>query len=93
MYGVVHPAAHTPFFMSYSMYSISYFIPSVWSASMLLGFSSGPDLGIGKEGKCPPKCPACPTKHDAMQGRIGPFFLGLALNQAFIVPDKYLTNL
>ena len=30
-------------------------------------FAAGPDLGIGKEGKCPPKCPDCPTKHDAMQ--------------------------
>ena len=28
---------------------------------------AGPDLGIGTGGQCPPKCPDCPTKHDAMQ--------------------------
>ena len=31
-------------------------------------YSTGPDLGIGTGGSGgPPKCPDCPTKHDAMQ--------------------------
>ena len=29
--------------------------------------AAGTNLGIGTGGKCPPKCPDCPTKHDAMQ--------------------------
>ena len=34
------------------------------------------DLGIGKEGQCPPKCPDCPTKHDGMQNsHIGVFYV------------------
>ena len=56
------------------------------------GTHPGPDLGIGKGGNCPPKCPDCPTKHDSMQNtHIQKSALGLELEFSMYCPFLNLT--